>query len=145
MTNSRKIFFKYFVLLSLLVHVFNNGAVAGSLSDPTLPSASWSATQADALIITSVSTMYSSPDMQMVLISQSRTFVLIDGRFFKIGDYFNGSTILSIGFNKVVMRDASKSLNLTPAVEKIVITPASQRKNRRVSPKPKVIVNKDGS
>ena len=145
MTNLRKIFLESLVLVPFLVLTITRGAVAGSLSDPTLPSAAWLAMQPEGKGDSYFADMYSAPDMQMVLLSRSRTLVMIDGRVYKIGDHFNGSKILSIKSDKVLMQDASKSLKLTPAVEKRVITSASQRKNKRMSSKIKIIVNKDGS
>ncbi len=145
MPKLRKLFLESFVFAPLLVLAINPGAVADSLSDPTLPSAAWLAMQSDGKGENYFANMYSSPDMQMVLLSQSRTLVIIDGRVYKIGDHFNGSKILSIKSEKVLMQDASKSLKLTPTVEKRVITSASQRTNEQMSSKIKIIVNKDGS
>ncbi len=124
----------------LHVLTISASATAESMSDPTLPSASWLAMQPDSYGASSFTEMYTAHTMQMVLISQSRTLVIIDGRVYKVGDHFNGSKILSIKSDKVLMQDASKSLKLTPAVEKRMITSASQRKNEPMSSKLKIIV-----
>jgi hypothetical protein len=145
MTNLRKILFGSFALVPLFVLTISCEVAADSLSDPTLPSSSWLAMQPDGLNSNIFTEMYSAPDLQMVLIGQSRKLVIIDGRIYKIGDRYNGSKILKIKSDEVVMHDASKSLKLTPAVEKRVVTSASQRNSKRMSSKIKIIVNKDGS
>jgi hypothetical protein len=137
MINFRKILLESTPLLVLTI---SPSAAAESMSDPTLPSAAWLAMQPDSFGATSFTEMYAAHNMQMVLISQSRTLVIIDGRIYKVGDHFNGSKILSIKSDKVLMQDASKSLKLTPAVEKRMVTSASQRKKEPMSSKLKIIV-----
>jgi len=140
MINFRKILLESIALTPLLVLTISPSAAAESMSDPTLPSAAWLAMQPDSFGATSFTEMYAAHNMQMVLISQSRTLVIIDGRIYKVGDHFNGSKILSIKSDKVLMQDASKSLKLTPAVEKRMVTSASQRKKEPMSSKLKIIV-----
>jgi hypothetical protein len=80
----------------------------------------------------------------MIVIGPTRKFAVVDGRVVKLGDTYKGSKVLDIKSDEVVVRDASKSLKLTPAVEKKVVTSAPLGTNGETASKHKKMVKSDG-
>ena len=127
------------------------GAWGGALSDPTLPPPAWLAAQAGTAATVEQDT---STGVQLVLIGKSRKLAVIDGQVVKPGDIHNGSKVLAIKPGEVVLQDASKSLKLTPNVEKKIIAPpplkqtgsavSKGKKTRHAASKHKKLVNGNG-
>ena len=111
-------------LLPLLALGWCTAAWGATLSDPTLPPPAWLAAQSTAPGAAAPVEQNVSPGLRLTLVGPSRKFALINGQVVKPGDVYNGSRVLAIKSGKVVVEDASKSLNLAPGVEKKVITPA---------------------
>ncbi len=122
-----------------------NAARGDALSDPTLAPAIWLSTQHQGEQgSTALAGQDDSSGVNMIVIGPTRKFAVIDGRVVKLGDTYNGSQVLDIKSGEVVVRDASKSLKLTPAVEKRVVTPAPLETNRKTASKHKKTVKSDG-
>ena len=121
------------VLLTLLLTL---GVTGGSwaLSDPTQPPAVWVAAQPAAPGAAPVTTGEPSSAMQMVVISQSRKFAVIDGEIVKVGDEYKGSKVVAIRADKVVLEDAKKSLTMMPDVAKKPPARFMSKKKRVVLP-----------
>jgi len=118
-------------LLPLLAMAWFSAAWGESLSSPILPPAAWVAAQSDARGVASPiadQEQGALAGMQVILIGETRTFALIDGRIVKPGDTYNGSKVLAIRPGEVVMQDPSKSLKLNSSVEKKLITPIPPKK-----------------
>jgi len=96
--------------------------------DPTQPPSAWSAAQAGSQGGAGVVAPADSAGSRLVLIGRSRKFAVIDGQVVKPGEPYNGSKVLAITPQEVVVEDASKSVNLAPGVEKKVIAPAGRKK-----------------
>ena len=128
------------------------GAWGGALSDPTLPPPAWLAAQPGAQ--GAAATAEQDAGMQLILIGQSRKLAVIDGQVVKPGDTYKGSKVLAIKPGEVVLQDASKSMKLTPNIEKKVITPpplkkttgtaSKSKKTRHAASKSKKLVNGNG-
>ena len=71
--------------------------------------------------------------MQLMLIGKSRKLAVINGQVIKPGDTYNGSKVLAIKPGEVVLQDASKSIKLTPNIEKKVISPPLLKKETAAS------------
>lgn len=110
-------------------------------SDPTLPPPAWLAAQPGAVPVVEQD---ASSGMQLILIGRSRKLAVIDGQVVKPGDTYKGSKVLDIKSGEVVLQDASKSLKLTPNVEKKVITPPSLKETGSAASKGKKLVNGNG-
>ncbi len=117
------------------------GAWGDTLSDPTQPPPAWLAAQGTAAALVDHDV---SSGMQLILIGRSRKFAIIDGRVVKPGDTYKGSKVLDIKPGEVVVQDASKSLKLTPSVEKKVIMSVPLRKTGGAASKGKKLVNRNG-
>lgn len=131
-------------LLLLLASGWFTGAWGEGMSDPTLPAPAWLAAQQGAQGAAAPGEQDVSSGVQLILIGQSRKFAMIDGQVIKPGDTYNGSKVVSINLDEVALKDASKSLKLTPDVEKKVITPSPLRKTEGASSKRKKLVHGNG-
>lgn len=100
--------------------------------DPTEPAAAWLAAQPAVPGVAVVE--LSSPTMQMTLTGKSRRIAVIGGDVVKAGDQYNGSKVLAVKADKVVMEDAAKSLATTPNVTKTKPAQVPVRKKRVVLP-----------
>lgn len=69
---------------------------------------------------------------------------MIDGQVVRPGEAYNGSKVLSIKPDEVVVEDASKSLKVTPGVEKRVTRPITLKKSGQAARKSKESVNGNG-
>ncbi|MBS0370704.1 MAG: hypothetical protein JSS57_16085 [Proteobacteria bacterium] len=114
-------------LPSILALACIGTALGDTRLDPTMPPATWSAAQAAAPLANtpgSTTAAAPSPDassgLQLILIGPSRRFALIDGQVVKPGDTYNGSKVVAIKPDEVVAQDASKSVELTPGVKKVI-------------------------
>lgn len=104
-------------LLLLIGLGWVGGAFAVTAGDPTEPPAAWLAAQPPVSGVT-VGTVTALPKTQMIVNGKSRKFAVIDGDIVKVGDKYKDSKVVAIKDDKVVMEDASKSLRVTPDVEK---------------------------
>jgi hypothetical protein len=108
-----------------------------SMKDPTVPPAAWLAAQPavpGAPAADAVADAAGASNVQVIVVGKSRRFALVDGQVVKPGDLLNDSKVLSIQGDRVVLEDQTKSLGMTPQVEKR--TPVSAR----VTARKKVIV-----
>lgn len=123
-----------------------SAAFGATVSDPTRPAPAWVAAQAQAVApgAAAATGMQQSSGLEIILIGKSRKFAVIDGQVVKPGDSINGSKVVNIGAREVVAQDPSKSLKLTPAVEKKLNTPVPKNKTGRAASKRKQLVNRDG-
>lgn len=131
-------------LLPALALLWFTGAWGGVASDPTRPPPAWLAAQPSAQGTVSQANQQSEPGLQLIVVGPTRRFAVIDGEVVKPGDAFNGSKVLHIDAGQVVVQDPSKSLKLTPAVEKKVNVPSSPGKHGKAASKRKPLVNRDG-
>jgi MSHA biogenesis protein MshK len=129
--------------LPLLLALGWSAAWAGVLSDPTLPPPAWLAATQSAGGAAALN-QDASAGVQLILIGPSRKLALINGQTVKPGEAYNGSKVLAIKPGEVVVQDASKSLKLTPAIEKKAITSAPLKKPRGAVPKRKNSANENG-
>ena len=129
------------------------GAWGGTLSDPTLPPPAWLAAQPGVPGAAAQVEQDASSGMQLILIGQSRKLAVIDGQVVKPGDTYRGSKVLAIKPGEVVLQDASKSMKLTPNIEKKVISPpplkketaaSKSKKSKHKKSKSKKLVNGNG-
>jgi len=100
--------------------------------DPTQAPSAWTAAQSVGVAEVAPA---GSPGSRLVLIGRSRRLAVIDGQMLKPGEPYNGSKVLAITPQEVVVEDASKSVNLAPGVEKKVIAPAGWKKFPRAGRK----------
>lgn len=131
-------------LTAVLALILFNLAWGGAQSDPTLPSPAWLDAQPNVQGAATPEVHVAPPGMQLILIGRSRKFAIIDGKVVKPGDTYNGSKVLNIKSDEVVVQDESKSLKLTPAVEKKVAASARLKKIEGAAPKSNVLLNSDG-
>ncbi|NJD36053.1 MAG: hypothetical protein FIA96_14685 [Betaproteobacteria bacterium] len=110
-----------------------SGAWAVTAGDPTEPPVAWLAAQPPAPGVTA-GTVNALPKTQMIVSGKSRKFALIDGEIVKVGDQYKGSKVVAIKADKVVMEDASKSLRVTPEVEKTAPVVSKVKKKSVVIP-----------
>jgi len=103
--------------------------------DPTQAPPGWSAAQSSPQGGATVVAPADSSGSRLVLIGRSRRLAVIDGQMVKPGEPYNGSKVLAITPQEVVVEDASKSVNLAPGVEKKVIAPAKWKKLPRTGRK----------
>lgn len=96
--------------------------------DPTIPPPVWLALQPNVTGNAALVNQDASSGLQMILVGRTRRFAMIDGQFLKRGETYNGSKVLDIKSSEVSLDDASKSLQLTPSVEKRVVMPALRKK-----------------
>lgn len=129
--------------LPLLALGWFAGAAGQTLSDPTRPPAAWLALQPGG---GDIGDQDASSGLRLTVVGKTKKFALIDGQVVKPGDIYNGSKVLAIKPGEVVVRDneVSRSLKVTPGVEKKVISPASRKKTGRAAVKRKVSVNGTG-
>ncbi len=122
-----------------------NMAWGGTLSDPTRPPAAWlAAMQPDIQGVAAKVGQGGSSGVQLILVGKTRKLALVNGQVVKPGDIYNGSKVLAIKPGEVVVQDASKSLKLTPDVEKKVLTPAPLGKTGSAASKGKKRKNVNG-
>lgn len=109
----RQLFFAPLLVLSL-----GTNAQDASRKDPTVPPAVWLAAQPKTADATQQAASGETSRIQLIVAGPSRRLALIDGKVVKAGDVVNGSKVLAITPDKVIMRDAAKSLVMMPDVEK---------------------------
>jgi len=125
----------------LLSFLWPSGSWGTTLSDPTRPPAVWLAAQG----ITLPGSQRDAPSgLQLILIGESRKFAIINGQIVKPGKLYNGSRVIDIKSDGVVVRDRSKSLKLIPSVKKSVITSDPPKKSRSKARKSKKSANENG-
>ena len=119
------------------------GAWAASLSDPTRPPPAWQALQPGA---TGAADQDAASGLRLTVVGRTRKFAIIDGQVVKPGDTYDGSKVLVIKSGEVVVQDnaASKSLKLTPGVEKKVIAPNPLKKSARPALQREQLLNGNG-
>ena len=132
-------------LLPFLVLDWFSGAVWGDTrSDPTTPPSVWLAANPSTKAATSVVNQDDLSGIQLLVIGRSRKFAVIDGQVVRPGETYNGSKVLSIKPDEVVVQDASKSLKVTPGVEKRVARSITLKKSGQAARKSKESVNGNG-
>lgn len=90
-----------------------------TLSDPTRPPPAWLAAQPGAESA-AVAEAGSASGLRMLVIGKSRKFAVIDGQVVRPGDAYNGSRVLAIKPDSVLIEgsDGPKSLKLIPEIGK---------------------------
>lgn len=106
-------------------------ASAETLINPTRPPAEWqAATQPAASPVPGavIPETEAKQSMQMLVVGKSRSFAVIDGQIIKVGDTYNGASVLGIRRDGLVLQDedGSRTLKLAPEVEKKTIAPAGK-------------------
>ena len=117
------------------------------MADPTQPAAEWLAAQPKAPGAPVVEADTAPPLLQMLLVGPSRKYAIIGGQVLKIGDTYNGSTVVAIKSDSVVLQsnDVMQTLQMHPAIEKTVIKPKAPGKTGRSVSKAKKVVVKGES
>ncbi len=112
-----------------------------AMMDPTQPAPAWLAAQPQVSGALAVEPD-TSPTLQLLLTGPSRKYAIIDGQIVQPGDTYNGSTLVAIEPDAVVLQndDTLQTLKMYPNIEKTVITPTSVKTGRPAS-KGKAVVN----
>lgn len=131
-------------LIGVLALAWFNLAWGGVQSDPTRPSPRWFAAQSAGQNVPTNVTQVASSGGQFTLTGDLRKFAIIDGKVVRQGDTFNGSKVVNIKSGEIVVKNATKSLKVTRAVEKRESTSDSLRKTERVATKANVLLNGSG-
>ena len=112
-------------LLLALVGVGLVGAArAAPLSDPTQPAPEWLKAQAPVPVPGAVAAqdVVAAPEVRVLVIGLARKFAIIDGQVVRYGETYNGSKLVGINPDGVVLlKDGKKEkLSMNPTVEKRV-------------------------
>ncbi len=120
---------RFFELLLALVGVgvgvgLTGAVSAQSLSDPTRPAPEWLAAQPPLPgAVAAAQDVAATPGvLQVLVIGQTRKFAIIDGLVVRYGQSYNGSKLVGINPDGVVLQKDGKKekLSMNPAVEKKV-------------------------
>ena len=111
------------------------------MEDPTRPAPAWLAAQpkAPGEIVVEPN---SEPSLQLLLIGKSRKYAIIDGQIVKPGGSYNGSRLVAIKPDLVVLQsdDALQTLKMHPAIEKTIITHKLSNKTDQLASRRKTVV-----
>ena len=107
---------------------------ANVAGDPTEAPAVWIAAQPVAPGSVPRAMGEASPELQVILTGRSRKLVVVNGEVVKVGDLYKGSKVVAIRGDKLVLEDASKSVDMTPGVSKAKPAPLRVQKKRVVLP-----------
>lgn len=115
-------------------------------TDPTVPPPAWLAARPNNSTAKTAADLMkrdAPSGVQLILTGRTKKIAVIDGRLVEPGADYNGSKVLDIKAGEVVMQDSSKSLKLTPAVEKIVPAPVLPMKSSGAAIKNNVSANEN--
>ena len=93
------------------------------ITDPTRPAPAWLAAQPKAPGMPAAETN-TIPTLQLLMLGKSRKYAIIGGQMVKLGDNYNGSKLVAIRPDAVVLQSdgALQTLKIQPAIQKTVIT-----------------------
>ncbi len=112
---------RFFGLLALAGFGLAGAVSAQSLSDPTRPAPEWLAAQPPVAGAVAAQDVAATPGVLRVLvIGHTRKFAIIDRQLVRYGETYNGSKLVGINPDGVVLqKDGRKEkLSMNPAVEK---------------------------
>lgn len=123
-----------FVMPLMIALGWASGAGANVAGDPTEAPAVWIAAQPAAPGSGPKAMGEVSPEMQVIVAGRSRKLAVVNGEVVKVGDLYKGSRVVAIRGNKLVLEDASKSVDMTPGVSKAKPALSRVQKKRVVLP-----------
>ncbi len=105
------------VPLLLLLAGISCGAYAESSNDPTVPPAVWLAAESAKSDGAKVSGTGGKTG-RVIVIGKTRRLAVVDGKLVKAGEPLNGSRVVAVQNDKVITEDESRSLIISPNINK---------------------------
>lgn len=121
----RRLFPKGVLVLSLATLAWVGNVSAAAFGDPTEAPQVWVDAQSKAVGGASVTEI---PSGQVIVVGRTRKLAVVEGETVKVGDMYRGSKVAAIRTDKIVMEDSTKTIAVTPGVEKKILVSGKKKR-----------------